>query len=210
MKKNKKINSKLLKHIGITFVIPIFLAIGGCLLVLSAGWNLFAQTYALGSSLFVKPNNTLEKVAFDINDHQVYRPDLGTEFATLKINSVNLNKRIIHGDGDLELKKGIGHYAGSTLPGEGGNVVLSGHRDTVFRPLEGIKIDDEVEIETDYGVYKYKVANTRVTNPNDTTVTMPTDNEKLTMYTCYPFNYVGRAPNRFIVECDYIGVFDKE
>ena len=210
MKKNKKINSKLLKHIGITFVIPIFLAIGGCLLVLSAGWNLFAQTYALGSSLFIKPNSSLEKVSFDINNQQVYRPDLGTEFATLKIDAVNLQHRIIHGDGDLELKKGVGHYAGSTLPGEGGNAVLSGHRDTVFRPLEGIKIGDEVEIETDYGVYKYKVANTRVTNPNDTTVTMPTDNEKLTMYTCYPFNYVGRAPNRFIVECDYIGVFDKE
>ena len=210
MKKFKKINSKLLKRIGITFVIPIFLAIGGCLLVLSAGWNLFAQTYAFSSSLFVKPNNNLEQVTFNINNQEIYRPELGLEFATLKIDSVNLNHRIIHGDGDLELKKGIGHYAGSTLPGEGGNVVLSGHRDTVFKPLEGIKIGDEVEIETDYGVYKYKVANTRVTDPNDTTVTMPSDNEKLTMYTCYPFNYVGRAPNRFIVECEYIGVFDKE
>lgn len=210
MKKFKKINSKLLKRIGITFVIPIFLAIGGCLLVLSAGWNLFAQTYAFSSSLFIKPNKNLEQVTFNINNQEIYRPDLGLEFATLKIDSVNLNHRIIHGDGDLELKKGIGHYAGSTLPGEGGNVVLSGHRDTVFKPLEGIKIGDEVEIETDYGVYKYKVANTRVTDPNDTTVTMPSDDEKLTMYTCYPFNYVGRAPNRFIVECEYIGVFDKE
>ena len=146
----------------------------------------------------------------NINNKNVYRPDLGMEFATLKIDSVNLKHRIIHGDGDLELKKGIGHYAWSTLPGEGGNVVLSGHRDTVFRPLQDIKIGDEVDIETDYGLYKYKVVKTRVTDPKDNTVTMPTDKEKLTMYTCYPFNYVGRAPNRFVVECDYIGVFDKE
>ena len=210
MKKSKNINSKLLKRIGITFVIPIFLAIGGCLLVLSATWNLVAQTYDFTSSLFVKPNSNLYKVSFNINNQEVYRPDLGMEFATLKIDSVNLKHRIIHGDGDLELKKGIGHYAGSTLPGEGGNVVLSGHRDTVFRPLQDIKIGDEVDIETDYGLYKYKVVKTRVTDPKDNTVTMPTDKEKLTMYTCYPFNYVGRAPNRFVVECDYIGVFDKE
>lgn len=210
MKKFNKINSKLLKRIGITFVIPIFLAVGGCLLVLSATWNLFAQTYAISSSLFIKPNSNLEKVTFNINNQEVYRPELGTEFATLKIDSVNLKHRIIHGDGDLELKKGIGHYAGSTLPGEGGKVVLSGHRDTVFKPLENIKVGDEVVIETEYGLYKYKVANTRVTNPDDTTVTMPSDNEELIMYTCYPFNYVGRAPERFIVECDYIGVFDKE
>lgn len=210
MKKFKNLNSKLLKRIGITFVIPIFLAFGGCLLFLSAGWNLVAQTYNVGSSLFTKPNKDLEQVVYNINNQSVYRPDLGVEFATLKIDSVNLNNRIIHGDGSLELKRGIGHYAGSTLPGENGNVVLSGHRDTVFKPLKDIKIGDEVEIETDYGVYKYKVASTRVTDPSDSTVTMPTDSEKLTMYTCYPFNYVGSAPNRFIVECDYVGVFDKE
>ena len=210
MKKFNNLNSKLLKRIGVTFVIPIFLAIGGCLLFLSAGWNLVAQTYAVGSSLFSKPNANLEQVTFNINNQDVYRPDLGAEFATLRIDSVGLNHRIIHGDGSLELKRGIGHYAGSTLPGENGNVVLSAHRDTVFRPLEGIEVGDEVEVETDYGLYKYKVANIRITDPNDSTVTMPTDNEKLTMYTCYPFNYVGSAPNRFIVECDYVGVFDKE
>lgn len=209
MKRFSHLNSKLLKRIGITFVIPIFLAIGGCLLFLSAGWNLVAQTYSIGSSLFVKPNINLEQVAYTINNQKVYRPDLGAEFATLKIDSIGLDYRIIHGDGDLELKKGIGHYAGSTLPGENGNVVLSAHRDTVFRPLENIKVDDEVVIETDYGVYKYKVSNIRVTNPDDSTVTMPTDFEKLTMYTCYPFNYIGTAPERFIVECDYVGVFDK-
>ena len=59
-------------------------------------------------------------------------------------------------------------------------------------------------------MYKYKVANIRITDPNDSILTMPTDNEKLTMNNCYPFNYVGRAPDRFIVECEYVGVFDKE
>lgn len=209
MIKINNLNSKLLKNIGITFVIPIFLAVGGSLLFLSAGWNLVAQTYSVGSTLFSKSNTNLEQIVYTINDKQVYRPDLGVKFATLKVESIGLEHHIIHGDGDLELKKGIGHYAGSTLPGENGNVVLSGHRDTVFKPLENIKVNDEVVIETDYGVYKYKVSNIRVTDPDDSTVTMPTDFEKLTMYTCYPFNYIGTAPERFIVECDYVGVFDK-
>lgn len=209
MKKLNFKNSKLIKRIGITFVIPMFLATGGIMICLSAGWNLVAQSYAVGSTLFAKPNTNLDEVTFNINGKEVYRPELGTIFATLKIDSVNLEKPIVHGDGDSELKKGIGHYAGSTLPGEGGNVVLSGHRDTAFRPLKDIKVGDEVIFETEYGVYKYKVSKTRITNPDDSTVTMPTDYEKLTMYTCYPFNYVGNAPERFIVECDYVGVFDK-
>ncbi len=209
MKKFKVKNSKLIKRIGITIVIPIFLAIGGSLIFLSGAWNLVAQSYAIGSSLFVKPEVNLEEASFNINEQDVYRPDLGTEFATLKIDSVGIERQVIHGDGDLELKKGVGHYAGSTLPGENGNVVLSAHRDTAFRPLKDIEVGDEIVVETDYGVYKYKVKSTRITKPTDGTVTKPTDYEKLTLYTCYPFYYIGNAPDRFIVECEYIGVFDK-
>lgn len=208
MKKNSK-NSKLIKHIGITFIIPIFLAIGGSLIFLSASWNMVIQSYSLGSSIFMKPNTSLEEVTFKINGQDIYRPELGTQFANLKIDAVDIEHGVFQGDSDIELKKGIGHYAGSTLPGEGGNVVLSAHRDTVFRGLKDIKQGDEIVIETDYGVYKYVVKSTRITTPDDTEVTKPTDYEKLTLYTCYPFYYIGNAPERFIVECEYIGVFDK-
>lgn len=204
-----KENSRMLKKIGITFVIPIFLSITGAIIIMSASWNLLAQSYALGSTIFSKPSINLDQVTFNINDQEVYRPDLGQLFGTIKIPSVQIERPIIHGDGDDELKKGVGHYAGSTLPGENGNVVLAGHRDTVFKKLENIKLEDEVLLETDWGTYKYKVSDIKITEPTDTSVTEPTDYETLTVYTCYPFNYIGRAPQRYIVNCEFVGIVEE-
>lgn len=204
-----KENSRILKKIGITFVIPIALSITGSIIFLSAGWNLLAESISIGTSIFAKPQVDMTQVSFRINDQQVYRPDIGQVFATLKIPSVGVEKQVIHGDSEEELKKGVGHYAGSTLPGEEGNFVIAGHRDTVFRKIGGLNVGDSIFVETDWGTYEYKVANTRITKPSDLTVMEPTDYEKLTMYTCYPFNYVGNAPERFIVEGDLVAVHNE-
>lgn len=214
MKNNKiinffKNNSKLIKKIGITLVIPMTLTICGGLIIMAASWNLLAQTYSIGSTIFAQKTEKIDQISFNINNKQVYRPDLGQVFGKIEIPRLEMERAIVHGDGPTELKKGVGHYAGSTLPGEGGNVVLAGHRDTVFKKLEVIQLEDKILIETDYGIFEYKVSDIRITKPNDTTPTAPTENEQLTVYTCYPFNYVGRAPERFIVTCEYIGVHDK-
>lgn len=214
MKNNKllkfmKENSRMLKKIGITFVIPITLSIAGSLIFLSAGWNLLAESYALGTSIFSKPNVDLTQVSFEINDKQVYRPDIGQVFATVKVPNLGLEKAIIHGDSEDELKKGVGHYAGSTLPGENGNFVIAGHRETSFKSLKDIKKGDQILVDTEWGTYEYKVADIRITKPTDLTVMEPTDYEKLTMYTCYPFNYIGNAPDRFIVEGEFVAVHNK-
>ena len=204
-----KTNSFMLKKIGITFVIPITLSITGCLIFLSAGWNLVAQSYTLGSTIFSKNEVNVGQVSFNINDQQIYRPDLGQVFAKVSIPRLNIEKSIVHGDGEDELKKGVGHYAGSTLPGEEGNFVIAGHRDTVFKKLEGIKKDDQIFIETQWGNYEYKVSDIKITKPDDYTILEPTNYEKLTMYTCYPFNYIGNAPERFIVIGDFVAVHDE-
>lgn len=201
---HKDKRSRMLKKIGITFIIPISLSICGALIILSSTWNLLTQSYSIGYTLFSKPPINLNEVSFNINNEVVYRPSIGDVFATLKIASLDFEKPIIHGDSPNELRKGIGHYAGSTIPGEKGNVVLAGHRDTVFRPIEKIKEGDEILIETNYGNFKYVVSSIRITDPKDTSVTAPTDKEQLTIYTCYPFNFIGNAPNRFIVVCDFI------
>lgn len=201
-----KSNSRVFKKIGITFVIPIALSITGSLIFLSAGWNLITQSYALGSTLFSKPSINLNQVSFKINNQDVYRPDIGQVFATLKIPSIGVEKPIIHGDGEDELKKGVGHYAGSTLPGEKGNFVIDGHRDTVFKKLEGIKENDQVFIETQWGTYEYKVKEIKIVKPTERDVIEPTNYEKLTMYTCYPFDYIGNAPERFVVDGEFVTV----
>lgn len=199
-------NSRLLKKIGITFVIPLCLGVTGCLIFLSAGWNLFAQTYLMGRIIFSEPNNDIEKVKFTINNKKVYRPDLDQQFATIIIPNVDLKKPILHGDSQNDLAKGVGHYSGSTLPGEGGNVVLSAHRGTAFKNLEKIKIGDSVFIKTDWGTYEYKVKEINIVDKNARHILDPTDYEQLTMYTCYPFNYIGAAPKRFVVTGEYVGV----
>lgn len=207
--KNSKIiknNSRLLKKLGITFVVPLFLGITGALIFLSAGWNLLSQTYLMGSTIFAEPSNNIGSVSFTINNQTVYRPNLGVDFATINIPDIDLRKPVIHGDTSSDLAKGVGHYAGSTLPGEGGNVVLSGHRETAFRSLENIKVGNSIFIETDWGTYEYKVKKIKVVNKDEHSVLDPTDYEKLTMYTCYPFNYIGPAPQRFVVTGEYVGV----
>ena len=97
----------------------------GALIFLSAGWNLIAESYMMGSTIFAQPNTDIGSVKFIINNTEVYRPDLGQQFATLKIPELSLEKPVIHGDSPKDLKMGLGHYVGSTLPGEGGNVVVS-------------------------------------------------------------------------------------
>lgn len=97
------------------------------------------------------------------------------------------------------LRGAVGHVPGTALPGDRGNAAFAAHRDTFFRPLKDVRAGDEVEISTPSGVHRYVVTGTRVVNPSDVDVLGPTPDPTLTLVTCYPFDYVGSAPKRFIV-----------
>ena len=88
---------------------------------------------------------------------------------------------------------------GTTLPGQGGNVVLSGHRDTVFRKLEHLKVGDHITFKTQYGEFIYEATEFQIVEADDQTVAVAKDYETLTLTTCYPFNFIGDAPQRYIV-----------
>ncbi|MGL5531243.1 MAG: class D sortase, partial [Culicoidibacterales bacterium] len=105
-----------------------------------------------------------------------------------------------------ELRRGVGHFSGSTLPGESGNVILDGHRDTMLYPLKDIAVNDEIFIETNYGTYKYRVNEITIVPANAEGILKTEDYEKLTLYTCYPFNYIGNSPERFIVTAEFVDV----
>jgi sortase A len=108
---------------------------------------------------------------------------------------------IIQGTEDKELERGVGHFTGSKYPGQGGQVVLSGHRDTVFTGLGDLEEDDEIIIKMDYGTYTYYLQKTYIVDKDDLTVIDSTiDEELLTLTTCYPFSYFGDAPDRYIIE----------
>ncbi len=106
---------------------------------------------------------------------------------------------VVEGTGSAVLRRGAGHIPGTALPGEQGNVGISAHRDSFFRPLRNIREDDEVTVTTLRGEYRYRVVSMKIVDPDDVAVLKPGSGETLTLVTCYPFYFVGAAPKRFIV-----------
>jgi sortase A len=97
------------------------------------------------------------------------------------------------------LRLAVGHVPGTALPGEDGNVVLAGHRDTFFRPLKDVEPGDAVTLTTPEGRFEYRVEAAEVVAPTRTDLLESTSAPTLTLVTCYPFYLVGSAPDRFIV-----------
>jgi sortase A len=106
---------------------------------------------------------------------------------------------IAEGTDSGTLRHAVGHIPGSAFPGERGNVALAGHRDTFFRGLEGVAPDDRVRITTMDGSFDYVVESTEVVPPSRTDVLDASPAAMLTLVTCYPFGFIGPAPERFVV-----------
>jgi sortase A len=120
--------------------------------------------------------------------------------ARLTIARLNLTTMIEEGVGAATLRHAAGHIPSTALPGDSGNVGVAGHRDTLFRSLRGIRKHDRIVISTLSNDYDYEVTGTAIVNPDNVAVLAPTPGENtLTLVTCYPFYYVGTAPDRFIV-----------
>jgi sortase A len=118
----------------------------------------------------------------------------------IQIPRIGLSAMIVEGDDARTLRRAVGHIPGTALPDEPGNVVLAGHRDTFFRPLQNARKNDEIVLTTADGIYRYRIGSIRVVGPNDTRVLRSSDEPILTLVTCYPFSYIGAAPQRFVVQ----------
>lgn len=123
----------------------------------------------------------------------------------IEISRLGLSVMVMEGTGHTILRRAAGHITGTALPGETGNVGISGHRDTFFRPLRNIRVNDLITLTTLNGEYRYRVVSTKVVDPSDLRVLAPTPNAVLTLVTCYPFYFVGPAPYRFIVRAERVG-----
>jgi sortase A len=127
-------------------------------------------------------------------------PAPGTWIARLEVPSVRLATTVLEGTDDGTLSRGSGHIEDTPFPGGTGNVGIAGHRDTVFRPLRHIRLGDEMKLTTADRVYHYKISKTLIVTPDDVYVLDPTEQPTLTLVTCYPFDFIGHAPRRFIVQ----------
>ncbi len=131
-------------------------------------------------------------------------PSIGSVVAMLSIARLGMATVVVEGAEERELKLGPGHIRGTALPGDGGNVGVAGHRDTFFRPLRLIRGNDTVKVTTLEREFEYKVISTEIVEPRGVRVLYPAGHETLTLVTCYPFNFVGAAPQRFIVRADCV------
>lgn len=123
----------------------------------------------------------------------------GGSIGEIQIPRLGLMAIVAQGESPAILQHAVGHLADTALPGEPGNVVLAGHRDTFFRPLRRVRPGDAIIVKARNGDFEYVVESTAVVRPTDIDVIQPTDRRTLTLITCFPFSYVGPAPGRFIV-----------
>jgi LPXTG-site transpeptidase (sortase) family protein len=128
-----------------------------------------------------------------------WRQDANLPIGRLEIPTIGLKVVVLQGTDTWTLNGAVGHISGTAFPGEPGNVGLAGHRDSFFRCLKNIALDDEIILRTPVNTYLYKVDNISIVAPNDTYVLKPSDCPNLTLVTCYPFYFIGNAPQRFVV-----------
>ena len=155
----------------------------------------------------------ISKVAIDIENKKVEQtkmteentlenyPEYGTQYATIKIPRINVDLPVYFGDTLEVLKKGVGHSSGSYFPGEGGSIIYMGHNSkNMFRRFSELQIGDEMTVTTSYGEYTYKIYDMQLIKETDVDK-LPIQREKeiLMVYTCYPFNNIGYATQRYVV-----------
>jgi sortase A len=119
--------------------------------------------------------------------------------AVLRIARIRLEVPVLPGTAALMLDRAVGSIEGTAPPGTGGNVGIAGHRDSFFRGLKDIHPGDLIEIDTPLESSSYRVERMWVVDPTEVSVLDPTPGPALTLVTCYPFDFIGSAPRRFIV-----------
>jgi sortase A len=127
-------------------------------------------------------------------------PSPGDSIAKLIIPRLEAQLYVLEGIEEKQLRRGPAHMVGTALPGDDGNCIIAGHRDTHFRVLKDIRKGDDIRVETSRGEFTYRVSSISVVSENNESALRETSDARLHLITCYPFQYVGNAPKRFVVE----------
>ncbi|EOR24159.1 sortase [Niallia nealsonii AAU1] len=165
-------------------------------------WNIMdtkAQTENSLSEAKAAINNKENEKWVD-KESERFVPPIGDAVGLLEIEKIDGVLPIVEGTDPDDLEKGVGHYKGSFYPDENGQIVLSGHRDTVFRRAGELEIGDELKIILPYGEFSYQITSTKIVEADDRSIiTLDDSKEELILTTCYPFRFVGNAPQRYII-----------
>ncbi|GAA0348709.1 class D sortase [Oceanobacillus oncorhynchi subsp. oncorhynchi] len=193
----------------------------GFLVVVYSGWNYFQATQSVQE--IPEKSETAEAAAIHIPEKNIpeksdeeetvnpstlnYEIDAGSEIAMVDIPAMNKRFTTYWGADERTLDQGVGMYVSewTTVPNrEGGHTVLSGHRDTVFTGLDELGQGDILEVHYDGETFEYEINKTWITDAEDRTVIVEKEEPTLTLTTCYPFDFIGYAPDRYIIEATLV------
>src|SRR5690625_2938761 len=176
----------------------IFIGFGGYQLIQTEQ----AQSKSLeeAKTLLASKKNTHNQSNDDSTSPEEFVPEHGETVGLLQIPRLEAELPIVEGTNEDDLEKGVGHYAGTAYPFQNDQIVLSGHRDTVFRRMGELEIGDLLTVQVEYGERSYEIVDTKIVDADDRTIIVPTSpDEVLTVTTFYPFSFVGSAPDRYII-----------
>ncbi|WP_160722069.1 class D sortase [Bacillus sp. USDA818B3_A] len=183
--------------------LPLFIILTGLILL---GWGVwqFTQTKLQTTSALAQAKVLISQKQPAAADKKKINketpPSTGDTIGILGIPKLKAELAIVEGTDPDDLQKGVGHYKGSYFPGDNGQIVLSGHRDTVFRHLGELKIGNQLKMQMPNGDFTYQITKTKIVKSNDRSIiTLQNQQEELILTTCYPFHYVGNAPKRYII-----------
>ena len=183
------------------------------LLIAGAACLTWAGTSSLSAVVYqIEQSVSLEQVAPSLDRSQVDRASNGigapiqrlAPVGRLEIPRIGLSAVVAEGDDETTLDVAVGHLPDTPLPWHEGNSALAGHRDSFFRPLRHIKVGDDIRFATPHGTFRYRVTRHTVVDPDELWVLDASPTADLTLITCYPFDFVGPAPRRFVVHAERV------
>lgn len=207
MSRNNIIKKTLRTAISDIIVVLIFLALVYLAVnilgekympIVQAKINEFSKTASTNET----NNETGVKIEMNSKTNKVIEyPHYGANYATVEIDSIDLNLPLYYGDSLEILKKGIGQSTSSYFPGEGGSIICMGHNfATLLRRFSDLKKGDIIKVTTDYGEFNYKIYDMQIVKETEVDkVPLQDEEEILMIYTCYPFKNVGYTTRRYVV-----------
>lgn len=194
--------------------VGLLLLSAGFLIVLWSGYSFWNQSKAVThepEAIQEKHpgwDSTVEKKTISVGEDNESKPtfEYGEKAAKLSIPRIGSKFSVYYGTDEDSLKKGVGLHDSkwTVTPEEEGHVVLSGHRDTVFHNLDQVEEGDHLYVEFEGTVYDYQVRKIWITDEDDRSVIVKKDTSTLTLTTCYPFDYIGFAPERYIIQSELV------
>ncbi len=165
-------------------------------------WQVFSGTKAQDEAL-TKAQSVVSALENDPGKGVVpddFTPATDEVIGILEVPRLDAELPIVEGTDEDDLEQGVGHYTGTAFPNQSEQIVLSGHRDTVFQNFGDLEIGDQLTVQMEYGTFTYDIQETEIVDADDRTVIQSTaPDEVLVLTTCYPFGYMGNAPDRYII-----------